>query len=159
LAKLEKKLRRQTRRGGADTSLMPAEQLYLRAAAMAASEPEKSLVLFEDLVSLYGPGSQDTRSEKSGTAQRGNRESGERTADIVQLAKRRLEKIRPEVLRRREQEVASLEERMAAAEQLSLAQPQQATEIYQAIVNLHADDVWARAIVERARTRLAELKK
>jgi hypothetical protein len=126
---------------------------------LAASEPEKSLVLFEDLVSLYGPEPEDAKSEKSGTAQRGSRESGERTADIVQLAKQRLEKIRPEVLRRRQQERSSLEERMAAAEQLSSAKPEQAAEIYQAIVNLHAGDDWAHSVVETARTRLAELKK
>ena len=45
------------RRGGAlrsDPSLLPAEQLYLRAAGLADWSPDKSLAMLESLVNLYG---------------------------------------------------------------------------------------------------------
>jgi eukaryotic-like serine/threonine-protein kinase len=152
LAKLERKLRRHKLGVGAiDTSLLPAEQLYLEAAAIAATQPQESLTLFESLVQLYGPA--DSADGK------GSRDAGERTADVVQLAKRRLEKMRPDVLRQREQTLKSMNERLTAAEQLAKTDRQQAIAMYEAIINLHKDDAWAAEVVEKARTRLAELKK
>ena len=55
LGKLERKLQRQSRDGGINTSLLPVEQLYLQAAGLAATSPEKSLARFESLVNLFGP--------------------------------------------------------------------------------------------------------
>ena len=37
--------------------------------------------------------------------------------------------------------------------------PSQAAAIYQAIIDLHQGDTWAEAIVAKARSRMAELKK
>jgi hypothetical protein len=160
LGKLERKLQRQSRGNNADASLLPAEQLYLQAANLAATSPEKSQSIFESLVSLYGP---DTSvSPGNATASdKTNRDnlSSDRTADVVQLAKRRLERIRTELARQRQQQLAALAERLGAAARISETNPQQAVEMYQAILNLHEDDVWAADVVQKARTRLAELEK
>jgi len=149
LDKLERRLQRQTRGSGPfDATLLPAEQLYLQAAALSASSPEKSLAMFESLVTLYGA---ETTSEKGDAA--------ERTSDVVQLAKRRIERGRGELAKQREQQLAALDERLTAAERLAAKNPQQAAAMYRAILNLHEGDAWAAKVVETARGQLAELEK
>jgi serine/threonine-protein kinase len=162
LAKLERKLQRQTRGGGVDSTLLPAEQLYLQASAMAGTDPAKSLLIFESLINLYEPKTAaTTTAEAPATIEktRDDRPASERTADVVQLAKRRVEKLRPDVARQNEQLLRTLEERLAAAEELMSTDPTRAAAIYQAIVTLHQDDTWAAPVVEQAREKLARAKK
>ena len=162
LAKLERKLQRQTRGGGIDSTLLPAEQLYLQASAIAGTDAAKSLLMFESLIDLYEPQmAATTAAEAPSTLEktRDDRPASERTADVVQLAKRRVEKIRSEVARQNEQLLRALEERMAAAEELMSTDPTRAASMYQAIVTLHQDDSWAAPVVQKAREKLAENKK
>src|SRR5262245_18136761 len=56
LNKLERTLERRSRGNvTAMPVLLPAEQLYLRAASVADSDPDQALKLLESLVNLYGP--------------------------------------------------------------------------------------------------------
>lgn len=163
LDKLERKLQRQTRGGGAaDTSLQPAEQLYLRAINLAPNSPEEALAMLESLVDLYGADLNDEpQGARPNTAgnQHPGRGASDRTADVVQLAKRRIETLRADLARQRKQQLAALDERLAAAERLSTTNPLQAAAMYQAILSLHRSDAWAAKVVDAARSRLAELEK
>jgi serine/threonine-protein kinase len=145
LERLERKLRRQARdRGSADPSLLPAEQLYLRAAALADSDPAQAASLFEGLVNLYGP---DVRGA-----------SNEDIDAIVELARERLAKLREEVAKLEKLEANALAERLATAEVLAKTSPQQAAAMYRAIVDVYSRDAWAGSMVEKARAQLKELE-
>ena len=161
LAKLERKLQRQTRGGGVDSTLLPAEQLYLQASAIAGTDAAKSLLMFESLIDLYEPKMAATTAAEAPSTEktRDDRPASERTADVVQLAKRRVEKLRSDVARQNEQVLRALEERLAAAEELMSTDPTRAAAMYQAIVTLHQDDTWAAPVVEQAREKLARAKK
>jgi hypothetical protein len=162
LNKLERTLQRKSR--GSVTSvpsLLPAEQLYLRASAMADLEPDKAIMLLESIVNLYGAVDPADSSAKKGDSRKNDpeHEAAARTADVVQLAKRRIETIRADWDRQRERELADLNERLGVAEKLAAKDVARAAAIYQAIINVHQDDAWAQAVVAKARNRMAELKK
>ena len=161
LDKLERKLQRQTRGSGSVIrSLLPAEQLYLEAAGLAAASPEKSLAMLGALVDLYDADVPlDPRTATPGTTnnKKADRGAADRTADVVQLAKRRVPTLRADLAKQREQQSAALNERLAAAERLQATNPQRAAAIYRAILSLHEGDAWAAPVVEKARRGLSEL--
>jgi serine/threonine-protein kinase len=144
LEKLERKLRRQSRDSGSDDPpLLPAEQLYLRAADLAETSPDQAVTLLQSLVDLYGPkgpGKQDA------------------VVAVVQLAKQRLAAMRAKLAKLHERELAALGERLIVAKQLTKTQPQQAIAMYRAIIELHSNNAWAKEVVMQARTQLEELK-
>jgi len=162
LDKLERKLQRQARSGGTiNTSLLPAEQLFLEAASLAATAPEKAIAMLNSLVALYDVEAPiDTDNAMPSTSKEtAKRKSAERTADVVQLAKRRIKSLQADLAQQREQQMAALNERLAAAERLKATYPQKAMGIYEAILNLHEKDAWAAGVVKRARDGLTELGK
>jgi serine/threonine protein kinase len=162
LNKLERTLQRKSR--GSVTSvpsLLPAEQLYLRASGMADLEPAKAIMLLESIVNLYGAVDPTDFSATKGGSRKNDpeHEAAARTAAVVQLAKRRIETTRADWDRQRERELADLNERLGVAEKLATKDASRAAAIYQAIINVHQDDAWAQAVVAKARSRMAELKK
>jgi eukaryotic-like serine/threonine-protein kinase len=147
LEKTDRKLWRKSRRGGnADSSLLPAEQLYLRAADLAEASPDKAAALLQSLVDLYGPNSG------------GKDDHNQDMAAVVELARQRLETIRAELIKVHDRELNSLKERLAVAEQLSRSDPQRAAAMYRAIIDLHDDNAWANEVVAHARTQLTGLQ-
>jgi serine/threonine-protein kinase len=160
LDKLERRLQRLTRGGGINPSLLPAEQLYLQAIGRFASTPDESLAMLESLVDLYGAElpAGVTADSARGVPNGAEQDAANRTADVVQLAQRRLKPMRADIARQQKQQLAALEERLAAAERLSATNPQQAAAMYRAILKLHASNKWAEKVVETARGRLAKLE-
>jgi hypothetical protein len=145
LDKLERRLRRESRDGAsADPSLLPAEQLYLQAADVAEISPEKATSMLESLINLYGPEPSDS-------------DRDERVSAVVALAKRQLVALRGDVDKLHERQLASLRERLDVANELTRANVKEAADMYQAIIDLHGDDEWAKEIVEAAQKKLAEL--
>jgi eukaryotic-like serine/threonine-protein kinase len=161
LDKLERKLQQKSRGNPAtDPTLLPAEQLYLRAARMADSAPEESLAMFESMVKLYGPIDAEGSAAQSAASKKSSRQDDTaRTADVVQLAQRRIESLRTEVKRQRERDLVTLNERLQVAEQLAKTDVGRAAGIYKAIIDLHQGHRWAESVVTKARSRLVELKK
>jgi len=158
LDKSERKLQRETKvRIATDTNLLPAEQLYLRAAAMAESSPEQALKMLEALVTLYGvepptpPASTDhgpTRDKH--TASR----YAARTTEVVQLARHRIDTLREEIAKQHERLLLDLAERLQAAEGMAKTDPARAATMYRAIIDLHQADSWAEPLVAKAREKL-----
>jgi hypothetical protein len=163
LDKLDRKLQRQTRGNSAvNPPLLPAEQQYLDAAALATTSPEKAISMLGSLIDLYDDGpSGSVKSIKPTAAanQKPDRDSADRAAKVVLLAKRRIQSLRAEVAKQREQQLADLNERLMTASQLKTSNPDRAAAIFQAIVNLHADDAWAADVVQKARDGIGELQK
>jgi len=145
LDKLERKLRREARdSGSADPSLLPVEQLYLRAAGMAEDSPDEALALFQSLIDLYGPSVGDGDNKD--------------IAAIVQLAKQRLEGLHSDLTKLHERQLSALAERLEVAQQLSTTDSAKAAAMYRAIIDLHQSNTWANEVVAQARTRLEELE-
>jgi eukaryotic-like serine/threonine-protein kinase len=157
LDKLERKLQRQMRsRGVTDVALLPAEDLYLQATNSATNSPERSLAMFESLITLYGP---ESNPSAQSTIKKTQRDSNDRTNAVVQLARRRIDKMRAEITQQHEAKLAAVNERLAAAERVAATNPDQAKAMCRAIITLHENDVWATAAVEKARAQLVTLEK
>jgi serine/threonine-protein kinase len=161
LDKLERSLQRRVHGGGDgfDSKIAPAEQLYLDAVSLTESSPDKSIEMLESLVNLYGA---DLPPDSSVTSEPGDGRKPDklaRTAGVVQLARRRIDALRSDLARKHKAQLADIGERIDAAEKLSKADPQRATAMYQAIVDLYGSEEWADAVVAKARAGLAELKK
>lgn len=162
LDRLERKLQREARTSGAaDGASLPAEELYLKAAAVAQTSPDESLRLLKSLVALYGvdattsdPRQLDTAKEKPSAKEQG----ADRTAAIVQLAKRRLASLSADLVKRQDRAVADLKRRLAVAHSLPPERFPDAMAMYQAIIDLHEHDEWAAEPVKEARRRLSELQ-
>ncbi len=163
LDKFERKLQRRTRGSAAtDPSLLPVEQLYLRAAGMADTDPDKALAMFASLVNLYGTGALPVDSAGGmGATSRDDpeRDAAARTSNIVQQAHRRIGTLRADLDRQRERELAALNERLDAGDKLSKTDSGAAAAIYQAIIDLHQGDTWAESAIKKAHSRLAKIKK
>jgi hypothetical protein len=145
LEKRERQLRRKARDGSsADSSLLPVEQLYLRASDLGGSSPEEAAALFQSLVDLYGPSGKNHDDD---------------VAAVVQLAKQRQAELRADLAKLHERQLTALRERMEVAERLSSAEPGQAAAMYRAMIELHGDDAWAADVVRQAQSRLANLEK
>jgi len=163
LDKLDRKLQRQSRGSSAvNTVLLPAEQQYLDATALATSSPEKVISMLESVVDLYDDGPPaDVKGIKpiaAGT-KKSDRESADRTAKVVLLAKRRIEGLRTELVKQHEQQIAALNERLTFADAMAESNPERTAAIFRAIINLHSDDAWAGKVVQKARDGLNNLQK
>jgi len=144
LSKLERRLHRQARGSAANGSLSPVERLYLQALTAAESSPDTAIAMLQSLVDLYGPTTSD--------------EENSEAAVIVQLATRQLDVLKSDLVSQQRQQLASLRERLDAAEKIAPQNPQQAAAMYQAIIQLHQHDAWAAETVDEARSRLAKLE-
>jgi hypothetical protein len=114
------------------------------------------------LIDLYDDGpAANIKSIKPTAAdkQKPGRENARRTANVVLLAKRRIQSLRTDLAKQHEQQLAALNERLTAAGQLTADNPERAAAIFRAIVSLHADDAWAAQIVQKARDGLGKLQK
>lgn len=149
LDRAERRLQLQARRGGlSDPTLLPVEVLYLQAVSKAQQSPEEAIAMFDSLVQLYGASANDDVDDESPQT---------RQAACVELAKRQSQRLRVELAKHAERQLADLEERLAVAEALSATDPAGAQAIYSAIVDLYQDQLWAEEIVAEARLRLENL--
>jgi serine/threonine protein kinase len=163
LDQMEHKLQRQGRSSTATIpSTSPAEQLYLRAVGLTDSSPDEALAVLESLVNLYGaqvPEVTPPAASNVGKKKGGERDESARTSEIVEQARRRIKTLRADLARLREGQLATLAERLDAAERLTKKDASQAAGIYQAIIDIYQKEPWAAAVVAKARRGLAELKK
>ena len=159
LDKLERKLQREVRGNGTtDSSLLPVEQLYLQATAQAQFAPDNATRMLQSLVDLYSANVSASEEDATGatTAAESVQDAAARTSAIVQLAQRRIAALQADLVAQRERNLVVLRERLDTAKQLSATEPQQATAMYRAIVDLHEHDDWAKEVVNEARGQLAE---
>jgi hypothetical protein len=117
--------------------------------------------MLESMANLYGAAGPADTSAVPGSASKkdSGRDDAARTADVVQLARRRIGTMRADLTRRHERDLADLNDRLGVAERLAKTDVRQAATMYQAIIDLHQGETWAEAIVAKARSRMAELKK
>ncbi len=125
--------------------LSPVERAYLEAMGSLRSDPELAARKLEALIALYAPEGKPS-DDPAGPAHQ-----------CVELARRRLARLKEELQTGEADLVRAVEERLSLAEQLRHDNPRRAAEICEALVTLYEGKPWAGPIVERARQVLAEL--
>ena len=102
--------------------------------------------MLNSLIELYGSDAEPTLTDDDSPAAR--------QAACVQLAKRQVKELQKTMAEQSAKQLASLQERLIAAENLAASDPQGAAAMYRAIVELYAHEPWAAEIVAEARKRL-----
>ena len=146
--KLERKLLNQSRNAsGSNSGLLPIERHCLAALELARHNPAAAEQMFAAILTL------DNRAI-SGPL---DGKQAERRAACLQLAAGRQRELKSVVADLAARERPDLLEKLRLAEELAVEEPQQAREIYQAIVLLYHDQSWANEIVEKAQAGLQAL--
>ncbi len=141
----------QRHRGGlADPDLLPVEVLYLRAMNTTKWSPEEAIQTLESLIKLYDIGDLSDQGELSA-------DSDSRRGKCVQLAQRQLVQLRSDFAKLTSSQMSAIRERLAAADLKAKTQPDQARQIYQAIVDLYGSEPWAASLVAEANQKIAAL--
>lgn len=163
LDRLDRKLQRQTRASGAvNAPLLPIEQQYLDAIAVAANSPDKAISQLSALIDLYddGPSTDAKNHAPSAVGKlKLDREAKARTSNVVLLAKRRIQGLHADLAKQREEVLTALNDRLTTASSLTTSNPDRAAAIYRAIISLHGDDAWASEVVQKARAGIESLEK
>jgi serine/threonine protein kinase len=123
--------------------LSPCERAYLEAINYVRLDPELGMARLQALIDLYEHGT-----DRAGT-----------TGQCLELARRRLERLRREVDQRVPGQRAAIADRLDLAERLAETDPESARAMRQAVVELYGDRPWAAEGVARARAALAEQEK
>ena len=145
LDRMNRRLQLHSRRGGlADPTLLPVEVLYLEAMNTASASPDEAIGMLESLIKLY-------------SADNGSKTTDDRSALCVQLAERQLVQLREDFAKLTVRQLTAIRDRLAAADALAAKNPDEARDMYQAILNLYGDRPWAAAVVTEARLRLSKL--
>ncbi len=120
--KAERKLQREARGGLSDRPLLPVEQLYLQAVDTESTSPDAALSTLQSLIDLYAENAPEHAS--NGTANSGDRANGQsRAAVVVQLARRRLAELQKDIAKRRDVQLAEIQERLETASRLVASDP------------------------------------
>ncbi|MEX2316100.1 MAG: protein kinase [Pirellulales bacterium] len=155
LDRAQRRLQLAARRGGfADPSLLPVEQLYLRATNTAQDAPELGAALLESLIALYSVPPVET-----GDGDTASVEERDRMSLCVELAQLELATLRQELVQQTKRQLSALQERLDAADRLRETDGARAIQMYRAIVDLHHNHAWANEIVAAARRRIADHEK
>jgi hypothetical protein len=120
-------------------ALSPVEHDYLEAMNLAGVDPERTVAKLQALVALYGslPNASD------------------RTSQCVELARRELQQLQTQAAKAVPHHQAVIDASLKRAGQLQESSPEQARNIWQSIVTLYGDKVWAASQVAKAKEALA----
>ncbi|HLA85076.1 MAG TPA: protein kinase [Thermoguttaceae bacterium] len=141
LDRLENRFNLQVRRLQEADGLLPVQRAYLEARNYLWLDPERGVAKLEAILDLYGQ-----EADMSGP-----------TGQCIELARRRLEKLREEKPTIDAEYLELIRSRLETADELKQSDPQRAGEMYEAIVELYGAKPWAADAVRKAREALHEL--
>ena len=141
LDRLERRFElRASGRISAGTPLLPCELAYLEAISYVRLDQERGMARLQALIDLYEHGA-----DPFGP-----------TGKCLELARRRLERLRAKLDQRSPGQLAMVVKRLDRADQLARTHPKTARQMRQAVVELYGDKPWAAEAVARARAALLE---
>lgn len=120
---------------------VPIQRAYVEAISYSRLDPELGMAKLQALIDLY-----DHRDDTSGP-----------TAQCVELARRRLARMREQLGQPTGEYLPLVQERLDHAQQLSRSDPQRARAMYRAVIELYQHKPWAAEAVSRAREALADM--
>lgn len=144
LIKLERQFDRRVRLQKMEQS-SAVERAYAEAMYLAPVDPQQAIAKLEAMLALYGE-IEPTRGKSPLTDTR---------ALAVQLAHKKLARLRQAAKEQFREDLKLLRQQLANADKVHASQPEQARAMWQAIVVLYADKPWAQSVVDQARKRLA----
>lgn len=146
LQRLERKLRFRHRLTGANED-HPIADIFGEANAIRETNPERSLAMLEDLLTIYP--------ESGAAAAR----LSEEMRQYLTLANREVGKLRETIEQQAKAQRPMLLDRLLAAQRLESTDPEEAAAMYAALVSLFGDQPWAAELVDQARERLKVIEK
>ena len=155
LGNLERRLERQLDRKSRDDSLTAIEYAYVEAIQAVKNDPDRGVQKLEAFIRLFSAENRITQGEDADggadqkDAGRSQISGFEQTVtgQCVQLAERRLEKIREELTIRRQQGIELLRSRLEWVHTLEETDPQRAQTIRDALVLFYGSKPWAEEIL------------
>jgi len=143
------RLQRQAERRGRGASNQlgesPVELAYAEAVRLASFDPETALAQFEALLAVYG--------DATSTGERKETEAA--APECLELARKQIERLRPEVNRMIAEQQAAVKRELDRADRLAESNPSAARPIWEGIITLYRGKAWAKPLVETAQSRLA----
>ncbi len=143
------RLQRQAERRGRGASSQlgdtPVELAYAEAVRLESINPEAALAHFEALLVVFG----DATSARAGS------ETENEAPECLELARKQIERLRPEVNRMIAEQQAAVERELERANRLAESNPSAARPIWEGIITLYRGKSWAKPLVETAQSRLA----
>ncbi len=121
-----------------EEDLSPIAQMYLDAISDLRFDPARGMAKLQALTDLCNHTEGDTGP----------------TGQYLALAQRRLARLRKELEKHANDQLALLRERLDAADAMRQSDPKQARAIYRAVVELYGERPWAAEVVRRARESL-----
>lgn len=168
LLRLERRFELQSRQKPANYSSIPIERDYLEALRYAQLDPEVGIKKLEALLQFYEYADLPESSSKSATSAKGAATSGSgsatnsghkvvgHTAECLELARRRLDRLKRQLAPAIQNQKDLLEWRLEEAERIATTDPDKADAIRRAIITLYQEKAWAAPYVERARAALSQ---
>lgn len=158
LLRMERRFELQARQRSATQTSIPIEQDYLEALRYIQLDPELGLQKLEALVAFYGDVPQEKTANASadvfGSKAATRRRPVGHTAECLELARRRLERLRRDLAPLIENQRDRVEWRLGEADRLEATDPDAARAIREAVVTLYGNKAWAKPLVERAQQAL-----
>ncbi|MEX0586817.1 MAG: serine/threonine-protein kinase [Pirellulales bacterium] len=143
LVRRDRRVRRQLPDSQRRAALSPVERLYAEALDAAQVDPDEGVERLETLIVFY-----DVPGDDSPNVRR-----------TVALAQRQLRSLRPLALKRREEHMKIVGERLRFAESIATTNRPAADKIRAAVIQQYAQKPWAAKLVAKAQRSLAAHKK
>ncbi|NLE40075.1 MAG: protein kinase, partial [Pirellulaceae bacterium] len=138
LDRLERQFDRQVKRLEDTSDLLPIQRAYLEARNSLRIDPERGMAKLKALIDLYSH-----EADTSGP-----------TGECLELARRRFERLREESDRINKEMTELVDSRLEMADTLCATRPEEAKEMYEAVIELYSTKPWAGPAVRRARESL-----
>jgi serine/threonine protein kinase len=139
--RLGRQLEKRSRIRGKTQELSPVERDYVEALKQVDLDPELGMKKMMALVDLYGGDADD---------------QPETTRQCLELAKRKLEKLRKDVAAYSREHRKRISAQLDRADAIAGDDLQTAQKIWRAVIELYDGKIWATDLVDRARAKLEE---
>lgn len=143
--RLQRRAERRGRGAASELGDTPVELAYAEAVRLASFDPEAALAHFEALLVVFGG---ENNAPEEG-------EAAKEVAECLELARKQIERLRPEVNRLISSQEAAVWVELERADHIAETNPPAARPIWEGIVTLYQGKAWAKPLVEAARARLA----
>ncbi len=145
MMKMERRFDRRAKTLKMDAS-SPVARAYAEAMDVARFDPQLAITQLEALLALYGQPDAEEPAVKLPIDDR---------ALAVQLARKKLVRLRETAKEQSRDDVKDLKQRLAVADKLHVKEPARARAMWEGIVVLYEKKPWAQEVVDQARKRLA----
>jgi hypothetical protein len=148
--RLQRQAERRGRGASSELGETPVELAYAEAVRLESFDREAALAHFEALLVVFGDAN---GAKENGESEKAPTEKA--AAECLELARKQIERLRPEVNRMIAEQEAAVRRELERADRVAETNPPAARPIWEGIVTLYRGKAWAKSLVETAKSRLA----